>query len=114
MEVPHRSVFHRPDAFPAAQPTETNSRYEYAYKFNASNCLSTGCKHVAYGRPLLIVLNSGIPSISFWGYKFNYIYLAGFRTCCPVPSRYDAWQFWGYKSLIPPWVHPWYLSQLLI
>ena len=32
-------------------------RAEYAYKVTASNCLSTDCKHVAYGRPLLIVFN---------------------------------------------------------
>ena len=39
-------------------------RAEYAYKVTASNCLSTDCKHEAYGRPLLIVFNGGIPRIS--------------------------------------------------
>jgi len=52
-----------------------NSCYEYAYKFTTSNCLFTDCKHVAYARLLLLIFNSCIPRISFWGYKVNYRYI---------------------------------------
>jgi len=39
-------------------------------------------------------------SINFTGvYQIKLIYLTGCRTCCPVPLRYSAWQFWGHKSL---------------
>ena len=60
-------------------------------------------------------MSSGLPRISFWGYKFNSYYiftqLGTFCTRCPVPLRYSAWKFWGYESLYTPFGMPVAVSQ---
>ena len=100
--APHRSVFYRPDALPAAQPTESKDWRQYLEKFRSRCNISGAIPDVFLGR-----WHAGMQNGTA-GWKNNSI------TCLPVSNTHKVTAHWStVHQLCPlPTPYPHHFSKL--